>query len=110
MRYAAMSPLSLYPGVCHQVSTLKEDRGPGASGGAGGARSTVAGENASVLELALGVVSAIAPHPGASTTIAELHLLPPLIRVLPGDPTAIGPILRTLFVHSRIVEQVPAAC
>ncbi len=93
--------------VCvNQATTLVEDRGPGAGAGAGGARSTVSDESAGVLELALGVVSALAPHPGASSAMAELNLLPPLLRVLPKDPTAIGPIMRTLFVHSRVIEQV----
>ena len=38
--------------------------------------------------------------------MADSSLLPPLIRVLPRDPLAIGPILRTLFVHTKVVEQV----
>ena len=97
----------VFPGP--QTTALTEDRGPGASAGAGGARSTVSDENASVLELALGVVNAIAPHPGATSAIAELSLLAPLLRVLPKDPTAIGPILRTLFVHTKVVEQVRRA-
>ena len=91
-----------------EATAQTEDRGPGAGAGAGGARSTVSDESASVLELALGVVSAIAPHPGASSAMAELNLLPPLLRVLPKDPIAIGPIMRTLFVHSRVIEQVGA--
>ena len=44
--------------------------------------------------------------------IADLFLLPALVRVLPRDPSAIGPILRTLFVHSKVIEQVrtPSVC
>ena len=90
------------------ASAPSEDRGPGAGAGAGGARSTAAAEDAPLRELALAVVNALSTHPLAPVAIAEQHLLPPLIRTLPKDPMAVGPVLRALFTHSRVVEEVAA--
>jgi len=84
----------------------KAAAGSGASGGAGGARSTPAPPSATTREIILTAVAAFAPSDACATTLASSHLIPPLIRCLPKDPGAFGPILRTLFAHGVIVAEM----
>lgn len=41
-----------------------------------------------------------------AAVVARLHLVPTLIRLLPRDSSAFGPILRTLFGHSVVIQEM----
>lgn len=65
-----------------------------------------ADSNASKPELALTVIAVLATSQDCAGAIAELHLVPQLLRMLPSNPTALGPLLKTLFAHAVVVEEV----
>jgi len=88
------------------TTTNKGAAGTGNSAGNGGARSTPAPPNASLRELILTAIAAFAPNEACATVLANRHLVPTLVRLLPRDSGAFGPILRTLFSHTVVVAEM----
>jgi DnaJ family protein C protein 13 len=86
--------------------TNKAAAGSGASAGAGGARSTPASPNASLRELVLTAIAAFVPFDVCGTAVAKMHLIPALLRQLPRDSGSVGPILRTLFSHTSVIQEM----
>jgi hypothetical protein len=80
--------------------------GSGRSAGAGGARSTPASPTATLVELVQTAIAAFAPHDGCAKALSAAHLVPKLLRRMPVDPDGAGGLLRTLFSHSVVVEEM----
>ena len=78
-----------------QIAAQMDDRGLGVGAGAGGARSTVGSADASLLELALGVVAAIAPNAGAA---GSLPLCPLMCACVCAANVCVCECVRVLFV------------
>jgi DnaJ homolog subfamily C member 13 len=91
----------------HAASTSQNRgaAGSGASAGAGGARSTPAPPTASLRELVLCSIAAFVHNEPCANVVSGRFLLPTLIRNLARDSGAFGPILRTLFTHSKVVAE-----
>jgi DnaJ family protein C protein 13 len=82
--------------------------GSGLSAGAGGARSMAASSMAPLRELVLTAIAAFISNEECSATITSMHLLPGLIRMLPHDAAGVGSVLRTLFTHTCVVDEIAA--
>jgi len=50
--------------------------------------------------------AAFAPNEACALVVAERHLAPTLVRNLPKDAAAFGPILRTFFAHASVVAEM----
>ena len=64
------------------LSRAGQGTSTGAGAGAGGARTTLAAAGAPLRELVIAVINSLAPSPLCAQALAELALVPPLIRAL----------------------------
>lgn len=92
---------ALYAGGNMQSNAV----GSGQSAGAGGARSTPAPPNATLTELVLTCIAAMATDENLANSIAGAYLLPPLLNRLQNDSASLGPILLSLFAHAGVVAE-----
>lgn len=87
---------------------IQSAAGSGLSAGAGGARSTAASSTAPLRELVLTAIAGFISNDECAATVTNMHLVPGLIRMLPHDPAGVGSVLRTLFTHTCVVDEVAA--